>query len=213
MRQADPSSRGALPTVACLIVIVKNRWGSPGPTMDCRAMEKKTPSPTALPTDLSPLFMSFWIAVLKHGNFIFYTLRSRAFGSSIVNSSGMLLSVVLTDVSGQRISPIGKAQKVGPFPRRRGCPETSISTNLLLRNAPEERISQITVAVKYITVTYSENHTNILVWYLWWAGTVQSVQRFATGWTVRGEIFRTRPDRPYGPPSLLCKGYRVFPGG
>jgi len=28
-----------------------------------------------------------------------------------------------------------------------------------------------------------------------------------------GEIFRTRPDRPGGPPSLLYNGYRVFPGG
>jgi hypothetical protein len=28
-----------------------------------------------------------------------------------------------------------------------------------------------------------------------------------------GEIFRTRPDRPWGPPSLLDCGYRVsFPG-
>jgi hypothetical protein len=27
-----------------------------------------------------------------------------------------------------------------------------------------------------------------------------------------GEIFRTRPDRPWDPPSLLCNGYRVFPG-
>ena len=41
----------------------------------------------------------------------------------------------------------------------------------------------------------------------------------ATGWTVRGsnpgggEIFRTRPDRPWGPPSLLYNGYQVFPGG
>src|SRR5215475_13460510 len=37
------------------------------------------------------------------------------------------------------------------------------------------------------------------------------------GWTVRGsnlgggEIFRTYPDRPWGPPSLLYNGYRVFP--
>jgi len=30
---------------------------------------------------------------------------------------------------------------------------------------------------------------------------------------VRGEIFRTCPDRPWGPPSLLYNGYRVFPGG
>jgi len=28
-----------------------------------------------------------------------------------------------------------------------------------------------------------------------------------------GEIFRTCPDRPRVPPSLLYNGYRVFPGG
>ena len=28
-----------------------------------------------------------------------------------------------------------------------------------------------------------------------------------------GEIFRTCPDRLWGPPSLLHDGYRVFPGG
>ena len=39
------------------------------------------------------------------------------------------------------------------------------------------------------------------------------------GWKVRGsnpgggEIFRTCPDRPWGPPSLLYNGYRVFPEG
>ena len=47
------------------------------------------------------------------------------------------------------------------------------------------------------------------------AGIAQSVQRLATGWTLRGynpgggEIFRTRPDRPWDPPSLLYTGYRV----
>jgi hypothetical protein len=47
----------------------------------------------------------------------------------------------------------------------------------------------------------------------------QSVYRVATGWTVRGtnpdggENFRSRPDQPWGPPSLLYNGYRVFPGG
>ena len=47
----------------------------------------------------------------------------------------------------------------------------------------------------------------------------QSVQRLATFWMVRGsnprgdEIFRTCSDRPWGPPSLLYNGYRVFPGG
>jgi hypothetical protein len=28
-----------------------------------------------------------------------------------------------------------------------------------------------------------------------------------------GEIFRTCPDRAWGPPNLLYNGYRVFPGG
>ena len=52
-----------------------------------------------------------------------------------------------------------------------------------------------------------------------WAGIAQSVKRLATVWTVRGsncgdgEVFRTRPDRPCGPPSLLYNGYRVIPGG
>ena len=46
-----------------------------------------------------------------------------------------------------------------------------------------------------------------------------SVYRLATGWTVwgsntgEGEIFRSCSDRPWGPPSLLYNGYRVFPGG
>ena len=48
---------------------------------------------------------------------------------------------------------------------------------------------------------------------------VVGIARLATGWTVRGsnpgggEIFRTRPDRPWGPPSLLYNVYRLFPGG
>jgi hypothetical protein len=50
-------------------------------------------------------------------------------------------------------------------------------------------------------------------------GIAQSIYRLATGWTARGsnpgrgEIFRTRPDRSWGPSSLLYNGYRVFPGG
>ena len=46
----------------------------------------------------------------------------------------------------------------------------------------------------------------------------QSVQRQATGWTARGsnpdggEIFRTCPDRPWYPPSLLYNGYRFLTG-
>jgi hypothetical protein len=46
-----------------------------------------------------------------------------------------------------------------------------------------------------------------------------AIGRLATGWTIRGsnlggnEIFRIHPDRHWGPPSLLYKGYRFFPGG
>jgi len=45
----------------------------------------------------------------------------------------------------------------------------------------------------------------------------QSVQRLTTGWTVRDRIpmgtkFSAPPDRPWGPPSLMYNGYRVFPG-
>jgi hypothetical protein len=48
------------------------------------------------------------------------------------------------------------------------------------------------------------------------AGIAQSLWRLATGWTVWGsnpggsEIFRTRPDLPWGLPSLLYNGYWVF---
>jgi len=51
------------------------------------------------------------------------------------------------------------------------------------------------------------------------ARVTQSVYRLATGWTVRGsnpgggEIFRTFPDRLWGPCNLLYNGYRVFSGG
>jgi len=47
----------------------------------------------------------------------------------------------------------------------------------------------------------------------------QPVQRLATGWKFRGsnpgtgEIFRTCPDRPWGPFTLLYNGYRLFPEG
>jgi hypothetical protein len=49
-----------------------------------------------------------------------------------------------------------------------------------------------------------------------WLGSVVGIE--TTGWTARGsnpgrgEIFRTCPDRPWGPPTLLYNWYRVFPG-
>jgi hypothetical protein len=47
----------------------------------------------------------------------------------------------------------------------------------------------------------------------------QSAWRLTAGWTVRGsnpgggENFPACPDRPWGPPSILYNGHRVFPGG
>ena len=46
----------------------------------------------------------------------------------------------------------------------------------------------------------------------------QSIYRLATGWAIRDRIpvgtrSSARPNRPWGPPSLLYNGYRVFPGG
>ena len=51
-----------------------------------------------------------------------------------------------------------------------------------------------------------------------WAGIAQSVQRLATSWTGRrsnpgaGEIFRTRPDRRWGPPTSYTMGTGSFQG-
>jgi hypothetical protein len=76
--------------------------------------------------------------------------------------------------------------------------------------------------------------TPIVAWTNWWTASkeakvnaVSNTQRinfaFKFGvlplpyWTVRGsnpgggDIFRTRPDRSWGPPILLNNGYRVFP--
>jgi len=41
-----------------------------------------------------------------------------------------------------------------------------------------------------------------------WLRAERSGERIPVG----GEILRTCPDRPWGPPSLLYNGYRVFPG-
>jgi hypothetical protein len=48
-----------------------------------------------------------------------------------------------------------------------------------------------------------------------WDAIVQSAEQLGTGWTVRGlnpgggEIFRTRPDRPWGLLSLLYSANRI----
>ena len=79
------------------------------------------------------------------------------------------------------------------------------------------RINQCVNPYKAV-ITYSTAHTYITEAFTSsrHLGLAQSVERLATGSTVRGsdagedEIFRTRPDRPWGPTSLLYNGYRVF---
>ena len=51
------------------------------------------------------------------------------------------------------------------------------------------------------------------------AAIAQLVKRIITGWTIQGshtggeEIFRTRPDRPWDPPSVLYNAYPIISGG
>ena len=77
----------------------------------------------------------------------------------------------------------------------------------------------------YICATQSATHHKakqnfVNCYLLFFVGRVAlSVQQLATTWTVWGsnpggdETFRTCPDLPWGPPSLLYNGYRVYPGG
>ena len=48
-----------------------------------------------------------------------------------------------------------------------------------------------------------------------WAGIATGYELDGPGIESRagGEIFRTCPDRPWGPPSLLYNGNRIFSGG
>ena len=76
------------------------------------------------------------------------------------------------------------------------------------QHAKENTLSSVAIQSHFVQVSRRNG----------WAGVAQSVQRLATGWTVRGsnprggEIFLTSLDRPWGPPSLLYSGYRLFPG-
>jgi hypothetical protein len=101
--------------------------------------------------------------------------------------------------------------------RRKPCSIGSLSTINLARTAPEsnpvlrgERLS-----------TSGLNHCRISSFrkewrYLRGPGSVVGI---ATGYGLEdripgeGEIFRTCPDRPWGSPSLLYNGYRVFSEG
>jgi hypothetical protein len=62
--------------------------------------------------------------------------------------------------------------------------------------------------------TYIRLYTYIMLYY-----TCTVDYLLDKGWAVRGsnpgggEIFRTRPDRPWDAPSLLYNGYWISPGG
>jgi hypothetical protein len=63
-----------------------------------------------------------------------------------------------------------------------------------------------------------ETHSAILAVYFSFTLYITTMRICETGivrWSYPGggEVFRTRPDWPWGPPSLLNNGYRVFPGG
>jgi len=57
-----------------------------------------------------------------------------------------------------------------------------------------------------------------ILWELW-AEVAQSVQRLTMDWAIvgsnpkGGDVYRTRPGLPLGPPSLVYNGCRVFSGG
>jgi len=75
-------------------------------------------------------------------------------------------------------------------------------------------ISLACTILRYVIPYQTPYYTNIKGW-TWIA---QSVQQLVTGWTVRGsnpcggENFRSRPNRPRRPLSLLYNAYRVsFP--
>ena len=71
-----------------------------------------------------------------------------------------------------------------------------------------------------LSVTAKSRKFNFKLCYVFrWVGIAQLVQRLARDYTAwgsnpgGGEIFRSRPDRPWGPLSLLYNEYRVFPVG
>ena len=100
------------------------------------------------------------------------------------------------------------------------------SNPLLVKTSAEHKTKgQLVVHGDYFSVaSCRSDFPAILLGFAVWsvgAGIAQSVLRLATAWIVRGwnpdggggQILRTRPDRPWGPPSPLYNGYRVFLGG
>ena len=75
--------------------------------------------------------------------------------------------------------------------------------------------SKLSCRLAYIKSPMRQNYRMNIYIYIYiyiymWAGIAKSVCRLATAWTVRGS---NPSDRSCGPPSLVYKGYRVFPAG
>ena len=83
-----------------------------------------------------------------------------------------------------------------------------------MSNFPHSHHTVFITKIDCHPMTVSEH----LLRYLW-IRTAQSLERLATGWTVRGsnasggEIFRTGTHRSWGPTSLLYNGHLVFARG
>jgi hypothetical protein len=102
---------------------------------------------------------------------------------------------------GTKLQQVGNIDKTGQV-------RFNVRTRNFLMNTncyrPSLNRSRLTLGICRVYIVFS------------WAAIAQSVYRLATGWTVResnpggGEIFRSRPDRPWGLPSLLYNGYRVY---
>jgi len=111
-----------------------------------------------------------------------------------------------------------------PSPRRRrNCDVTQSPYPCAIRHSAAScrlnLLRETKIRINFFFQFLSASKFEFWVKYLEASGPGSSVGIAATGWTVRGsnpggdEIFRTCPDRPWGPPSLPYNGYRVFPGG
>jgi len=94
-----------------------------------------------------------------------------------------------------------------------------VDTSRLLDDASEFFASEMQTEPSFFQIELT--YWNGLFWrfLLFLVGPVaHSVYQLTTGWTIRdgipvGTRFSAPSDRPWGPPSLLYKGYGVFPDG
>jgi hypothetical protein len=121
-------------------------------------------------------------------------------------------------------NPVAGFERPWKIPHSEGCKYTKRERGgifvyfdkLQFKTNPHGRRLICILATSSNTLHYSALNTRTVKTN---GGPGSSVGIATTGWTVRGsnsrggEICRTRPDRPWGPPNLMYNGYRVFPGG